>query len=123
LKLGGIIAVMFAIKFFVFDKFVKKNNEYGRKIQIKGSKKLGNDTKFYEFYSDAWAYYDTGLDLSIDIDGVLIDRRGRPYRVTSWGIEVDPDQINIDYELKTDRYLRSQSKTMFVEKNVVNGGK
>jgi len=35
LKLGGIIAVIFAIKFFIFDKFVKKNNEYGTKIQIK----------------------------------------------------------------------------------------
>jgi hypothetical protein len=121
LKLGGIIAVIFAIKFFVFDKFVKKTKKYGTKIQIKGSKKLGNDTKLYEFYSDAWAYYDNGIALSVDIDGLLIDRRGRPYRVTSWGIEIDPDQINIDYELNNNRYLRSQSKTIFVEKNVVKG--
>jgi hypothetical protein len=121
LKLGGIIAVILAVKFFVFDKFVKKTKEYGTKVQIKGSRKLGNDTKLYEFYSDAWAYYDNGLALSIDIDGVLIDRRGRPYRVTSWGIEINADQINMDYELKTNRYLRCQSKTMFVEKNVVKG--
>lgn len=121
MKLGAIIAFVFAIKFFILDKLVKKNNEYGRKIQIKGSKKYGNNKDLYEFYSNAWAYYDDGQAYSIDMDGVLIDRRGRPYRVTSWGIEVDPDQINIDYELKTNRHLRCQSKTMFVEKNVVKG--
>lgn len=79
-------------------------------MTIKGSRRFGNREKNYTFYSNAWAYYDNGKAYTLDIDDVLIDTIGRPYRITSFGIEIDTAKVNEDFKNKNDRRIRNLKK-------------
>lgn len=110
MKVGSIIMAILAFKFFIYDRFRVKKKDYGRSIMVKGMAGFGNTHKTYVFYENVWAYYDDGQAYSIDIDGVLIDSLGHPYRVVDYGLELNAYQVRKDHDEGVDRYMRAKKK-------------
>ena len=96
-----VLIFVFGCLFFVNKKKKLKNKNAKQKtnkyIEHHGSPRFGNLKKKYRFYYDKWNFYDDGKEYKIDDDGVLIDELGTPNRFFWGGIEIDPEQVNRDY--------------------------
>jgi len=101
----------------IISRWIAKPTSYGVWIVIYGTKAKGNAKKQYKLYQNAWAYYDDGKAYSLDIDGVIINRTGVPFKYTTEsGLQIDDSQLNKDFYTKENiqRKNRAYKKKRFI---------
>lgn len=120
IQFGGIVGIILLIKLFFISKIVKKSEktDYGKSFSLPGLSRTGNDNKIWVFYENVWVYYDDGIPYSIDVDGLIIDRYGVPYKLHyGGGLIVDDAQVNRDYDSgeAQNRVIRAKNKKGFLD--------
>lgn len=101
----------------IFSPFTADPKSYGEWIVIYGTKAKGNAKKQFKFYENVWAYYDDGKAYSLDIDGVIINRTGVPFKYTTEsGLQINDSQVNKDFYSKESihRKNRAYNKKRFI---------
>lgn len=117
IQFGGIVAIILLIKLFFISKGGKKT-DYGKSFSLPGLSRTGNDNKIWVFYEKVWVYYDDGIPYSIDVDGLIIDRYGVPYKLHyGGGLIVDDAQVNRDFDSgeAQKRAIRAKNKKGFLD--------
>jgi len=101
----------------IFSRWIANPKSYGEWIVIYGTKAKGNAKKQFKFYENVWAYYDDGQAYSLDIDGVIINRTGVPFKYTTEsGLQINDSQVNKDFYSKENinRKNRAYNKKRFI---------
>ena len=94
----------------IFSRWIANPKSYGRWVVIYGTKAKGNAKKQFKFYENAWAYYDDGQAYSLDIDGVIINRTGVPFKYTTEsGLQINDSQVNKDFYSKENIYRKNRA--------------
>ena len=101
----------------IISRWIAKPTSYGAWIVIYGTKAKGNAKKQFKFYQNVWAYYDDGKAYSLDIDGVIINRTGVPFKYTTEaGLQIDDSQVRTDFYSMENIYRKNRAykKTRFI---------